>query len=35
MAIDPDYRLVVNINRSDGLPGGSVWLNAVWTIKTP
>ena len=33
MAIDPDYRVVVNINRFDGLPGGSVWLNAVWTIK--
>jgi len=23
----------VNINRFDGLPGSSVWLNAVWTIK--
>ena len=33
MAIDPDLRVVVNINRFDGLPGGSVWLNAVWTIK--
>jgi uncharacterized lipoprotein YmbA len=33
MAIDPDYRVVVNINRFDGLPGGSVWLNAVWTLK--
>jgi hypothetical protein len=33
MAIDPDFRVVVNINRFDGLPGGSVWLNAVWTIK--
>ena len=33
MAIDPVYRVVVNINRFDGLPGGSVWLNAVWTLK--
>jgi hypothetical protein len=33
MAIDPDLRVVVNINRFDGLPGGSVWLNAAWTIK--
>ena len=33
MAIEPDYRVVVNINRFDGLPGGSVWLNAVWTIR--
>jgi len=33
MAIDPDYRVVVNINRFDGRPGGSVWLNAVWTLK--
>jgi len=33
MAIDPDFRVVVNINRFDGLPGASVWLNAVWTIK--
>jgi uncharacterized lipoprotein YmbA len=33
MAIDPDYRVVVNINRFDGLPGDSVWLNAVWTLK--
>ena len=33
MAIDPDYRVVVNINRFDGLPGGSVWLSAVWTLK--
>lgn len=33
MAIDPDYRVVVNINRFDGLSGGSVWLNAVWSIK--
>ena len=33
MAIDPDFRLVVNINRFDGLLEGSVWLNAVWTIK--
>ena len=33
MAIDPDFRVVVNINRFDGLPGSSVWLNAVWTIK--
>jgi hypothetical protein len=33
MAIDPVYRVVVNINRFGGLPGGSVWLNAVWTLK--
>jgi len=33
MAIDPDFRVVVNMNRFDGLPGSSVWLNAVWTIK--
>jgi hypothetical protein len=33
MAIDPDYRVVVNVNRFDGRPGGSVWLNAVWTLK--
>ncbi len=33
MAIDPDYRVVVNINRFDGRAGGSVWLNAVWTLK--
>ncbi|HSO61763.1 MAG TPA: PqiC family protein [Desulfobacterales bacterium] len=33
MAIDPDFRVVVNINRFDGRPGGSVWLNAVWTLK--
>ena len=33
MAIDPDYRVVVNINRFDGRPGGSVWLNTVWTLK--
>jgi len=33
MAIDPAFRVVVNINRFDGLPGGSVWLNAVWSIK--
>jgi uncharacterized protein len=33
MAIDPDYRVVVNINRFDGRPGGSVWLNAAWTLK--
>ena len=33
MAIDPDYRVVVNINRFDGRPGGSVWLNAVWTLR--
>ena len=33
MAINPDFRVVVNINRFDGLPGSSVWLNAVWTIK--
>jgi uncharacterized lipoprotein YmbA len=34
MAIDPDYRVVVNINRFDGRPGGSIWLNAVWALKS-
>jgi uncharacterized lipoprotein YmbA len=24
---------VVNINRFDGKPGESAWLNAVWTLK--
>jgi uncharacterized lipoprotein YmbA len=33
MAVDPDYRVVVNINRFDGGPGGSVWLNAAWSLK--
>ena len=33
MAVDPDYRVVVNIDRFDGRAGGSVWLNAVWTLK--
>lgn len=32
LAIDPDVRVVVNINRFDGAPGGAVWLNAVWTL---
>ena len=32
LAIDPDIRVVVNINRFDGTPGGAVWLNAVWTL---
>jgi uncharacterized protein len=33
LLIEPDYRVVVNINRFDGLPGETAWLNAVWTIK--
>jgi uncharacterized protein len=34
LAIDPDRRVVVNINRFDGVPGGAVWLNAVWTLTS-
>lgn len=30
---EPDYRVVVNINRLDGSPGAFVLLNAVWSIK--
>lgn len=32
LAIDPDRRVAVNINRFDGVTGGAVWLNAVWTL---
>jgi uncharacterized protein len=35
LPIEPDYRVVVNINRFDGMPGETVLLNAVWTIKNP
>ncbi len=31
--MEPDYRVVVNINRFDGKPGDSVWLDAVCTLK--
>ena len=31
--IEPDYRVVVNINRFDGQPEHDVWLNAVWTVS--
>lgn len=30
---EPDYRVVVNVNRFDGKPGNSVCLDAVWTLK--
>jgi len=33
LLIDPDYRVVVNINRFDGMPGETARLNAVWTLK--
>ena len=33
LLIEPDYRVVVNINRFDGVPGETAWLNAVWTLK--
>ena len=33
LLIEPDYRVVVNINRFDGIPGDTAWLNAVWTLK--
>ena len=33
LLIEPDYRVVVNINRFDGVPGDTAWLNAVWTLK--
>jgi len=33
LLIEPDYRVVVNINRLDGMPGETVRLNAVWTLK--
>lgn len=33
LLIEPDYRIVVNINRFDGKPGETAWLNAVWTLK--
>jgi uncharacterized protein len=33
LLIEPDYRIVVNINRFDGMPGEAVLLNAVWTLK--
>ncbi len=33
LLIEPDYRVVVNINRFDGMPGETAWLNAVWTLK--
>lgn len=33
LPIEPDYRVVVNINRFDGKPGETVLLNAIWTLK--
>lgn len=33
LLIEPDFRVVVNINRFDGVPGETAWLNAVWTLK--
>ncbi|MBI5593888.1 MAG: membrane integrity-associated transporter subunit PqiC [Deltaproteobacteria bacterium] len=33
LLIEPDYRVVVNVNRFDGVPGETAWLNAVWTLK--
>jgi len=33
LLIEPDYRVVLNINRFDGTPGETAWLNAVWTLK--
>lgn len=33
LLIEPDYRVVVNINRFDGMPDKTVLLNAVWTLK--
>ena len=33
LLMEADYRVVVNINRFDGVPGETAWLNAVWTLK--
>lgn len=33
LLIEPDYRVVVNINRFDGMMGETARLNAVWTLK--
>jgi uncharacterized protein len=33
LLIEPDYRVVVNINRFDVGPGETASLNAVWTLK--
>lgn len=33
LLIEPDYRVVVNINRFDGIPGETACLSAVWTLK--
>jgi uncharacterized lipoprotein YmbA len=33
LLIEPDYRVMVNINRFDGAPGETARLNAVWTLK--
>jgi uncharacterized protein len=33
LLIEPDLRVVVNINRFDGVPGENASLNAVWTLK--
>lgn len=33
LLFEPDYRIVVNINRFDGAPADAACLNAVWTLK--
>lgn len=33
LLIEPDYRVVITINRFDGTPEEMACLNAVWTIK--
>jgi len=33
LLIETDWRVVVNFNRFDGMPGETVCLNAVWTLK--
>jgi uncharacterized lipoprotein YmbA len=33
LLIEPDYRVVVNMNRFDGAPEENACLNAVWTLK--
>lgn len=33
LPVEPDYRVIVNVNRFDGAPGETVWLNAAWTLK--
>ena len=33
LLIEPDYRVVINISRFDGMPEENTCLNAVWTLK--